>query len=670
MHRAYSVIEIKAVDKEQRIIEGIATTPKTDRVGDIIEPEGAVFKLPIPLLWQHRGDSPIGHVIEARVTNDGIHVRAQIERMDEPGELKNLLDRAWQSIGKKLVRGLSIGFSPLEWSDIKGTFGQRFTSWEWLELSAVTIPANVDATITSVKQFDTNAPAVPGNGAHHIPAAAGRVVSLTKTKPPEGKMTVTERIGAAEAKRAANVARMGEITKSAGDANRTMDAPEQEEWEGLDEEIKSLDGELVRLKRMEELNAQQANPVNGQTTTAATDSRSTEVVVTHPAKLEPGIEFARYAMCVAAAKGDPTMALRLAETHYPQQMRAITVMKAARDVGMEPHRFIAQLAETATKAAVAAGTTTQATWAAPLVEYNQFAGDFIEYLRARTIIGRFGRDGIPDLNRIPFNVHIRGQTSGGSASWVGQGKAKPVTKFDFNDTYHGFFKIAAIAVLVEELIRFSNPSSERLTRDALGGAVIARIDSDFVDPAITAVANVNPASITAGVSVTPGSGGVDEAAVRADIAALWADAIAANLPLTSAVYITTPTIALNLSLMSNALGQAPRGFDVTMTGGTLLGVPVIVSNYVPAGTFILAFASEIWLSDDGVVTVDASREASIEMLDSALQGDATSGTGASLVSMFQTNSVALRAERYINWSKRRSTAVRLLEDVVWGTEET
>jgi hypothetical protein len=34
--------------------------------------------------------------------------------------------------------------------------------------------------------------------------------------------------------------------------------------------------------------------------------------------------------------------------------------------------------------------------------------------------------------------------------------------------------------------------------------------------------------------------------------------------------------------------------------------------------------------------------------------------------MWQTNSVALRAERYINWAKRRTSAVAYLDAVTWG----
>jgi hypothetical protein len=46
--------------------------------------------------------------------------------------------------------------------------------------------------------------------------------------------------------------------------------------------------------------------------------------------------------------------------------------------------------------------------------------------------------------------------------------------------------------------------------------------------------------------------------------------------------------------------------------------------------------------------------------------DSVTPTATTMVSMFQTHSVALRAERVVNWSKRRSSAVSYLGSVTWG----
>lgn len=120
-----------------------------------MEPLGAKFALPLPFLWQHEGkEAAIGHVVAATPSKDGIPVKIQLATDDVPGLLKDRLDYAWRSIKKGLVPGLSIGFRELDSEPIKGSFGARIKSWEWLELSAVTIPANQDATILAIKSHD------------------------------------------------------------------------------------------------------------------------------------------------------------------------------------------------------------------------------------------------------------------------------------------------------------------------------------------------------------------------------------------------------------------------------------------------------------------------------------------------------------------------------------
>jgi len=183
------------------------------------------------------------------------------------------------------------------------------------------------------------------------------------------------------------------------------------------------------------------------------------------------------------------------------------------------------------------------------------------------------------------------------------------------------------------------------------------MDEDFIDPAKAAGtgASLSPASITNGVTAIPATGDV-----YADIQSLWATADSTNLPVGSAVYITNSATARQLAGLRNPL-MAREFPGVTMTGGEIDGVPLIVSNYVAAGMFVLAFASEIYLADDGVVTIDVSREATIIMDDDAT----ATPTLAQIQSMFQTNQLAIRAERVVTWKKRRPQAVSYLTGVNW-----
>lgn len=203
--RAYSLLEIKQVDEESRVIEGIASTPTPDRMGDVVEPMGAKFALPMPLLHQHDHNRPVGHVEFAEPTSKGIPFRAKLVTVDEPGELKDRVDLAWQEVKAGLVRAVSIGFRAIgDQVERLKEGGLRFKEWEWLELSLVTIPANSEATITTIKSFDRlamqsdeplaitaetlneqrSANGLPEIPADDVPAATGKSARVVKLDEP------------------------------------------------------------------------------------------------------------------------------------------------------------------------------------------------------------------------------------------------------------------------------------------------------------------------------------------------------------------------------------------------------------------------------------------------------------------------------------------------------
>ncbi|HHN1258259.1 TPA: phage major capsid protein [Pseudomonas aeruginosa] len=662
-NRAYSTLEVKALDDEKRVITGIASTPSPDRMQDVVEPKGAQFKLPIPFLWQHNHEEPIGHVTDAKVTQKGIEVSVQLTQVEEPGKLKDRLDEAWQSIKSGLVRGLSIGFSAKEFEQIPGSWGLRFLSWEWFELSAVTIPANAEATITSVKSIDREQRAALG--IKSVPVVritpAGASAIKTKTikvpKPQEGNdmKTTAEQIAEFEATRVSKAAEMEAIMTKAAEAGETLDADQSEQFDTLEAEIAAIDKHIGRLKQMQKAQAANAKPVTEEAgaqrmaNVKALDFKEVQVRAKNTQKLEPGIAFARAAKCLALGHLEHRDAIGIAKSLYEGQ-----------------DSIIAATQRLVTKAAVAAATTSDATWAGPLVgdETSVFA-DFVEYLRPQTILGRFGTNGIPSLRRVPFRVPLIGQTSGGDGYWVGEGQAKPLTKFDFERKTLEPLKVANIAVATMEVIRDSSPAADGIIRDQLAAALRERLDIDFIDPAKAAVAGVSPASILNGVAGIPSSGNTADD-VRADIRALFNAFIAANNAPTSGVWLMPATTALALSLMQNPLGQAEFP-GISMTGGELFGLPVIVSEYIPtssAGAVVaLVNASDIYLGDEGGVDLSMSTEASLQM-DNAPDNPTTASTV--LVSLWQRNLVGFRAERAINWARRRASAVAYLTGVNWG----
>lgn len=142
---------MKSVSDDLRQLEGWATRPDEDRMGDIVLPKGAVYELPLPFLLDHDHSKCVGHVDRVEVTDKGIKFWAHIKKIGEEGKAKELCDYAWDLVKNGLRSAVSIGFRSLDAEQIPNSYGLIFKKWEWMELSAVTVPALPGAKITRVK---------------------------------------------------------------------------------------------------------------------------------------------------------------------------------------------------------------------------------------------------------------------------------------------------------------------------------------------------------------------------------------------------------------------------------------------------------------------------------------------------------------------------------------
>src|SRR5690606_28200992 len=106
-------------------------------------------------------------------------------------------------------------------------------------------------------------------------------------------------------------------------------------------------------------------------------------------------------------------------------------------------------------------------------------------------------------------------------------------------------------------------------------------------------------------------------------------------------WVIPETVAIDLSLATNEVG-APAFPGITPTGGTLAGLPVFTSQYIPTesegSVVMLIKGDEIFLGDEGGIQMKASDQASLVMDDSP-SSNSTTPTAAQVVSMWQTNSV-------------------------------
>jgi HK97 family phage major capsid protein/HK97 family phage prohead protease len=628
MNRAYATLDLKAVDDKsgKRKFSGIASTPSTDRMGDVVEPKGAQFKLPIPLLWQHNSSDPIGWVTAAKVTSKGIEVEGEIADIEEEGELKTRLKTAWQMLQAKLVRGLSIGFNSIESARIDGTYGIKFSKWEWLELSAVTIPANQDATITAIKSADALMLAALGNG--HGDKATQSGVSGKSINSKGKKMKTLQEM---RDERNQKSARMQELLDTVKSDDRDFDENESIEFDELEVEVKSLDND-IRKARLEALNASSGRTVDGSNSKNASASRGPTIII-RGSETEEKFAGQNYTRMVIAK----------ALAHL-----AGSGMTAS---GIAMHRWgksnpmVAQIL----KANEVAGGSSD-TWGAELVTAdNRYTGDFIEYLTSRTVYDRL------PLRQIPAHVTIKGQDGTATGYWVGESKPIPASAQDFSTVSLTPLKVAALAVVSNEMLRDSSPAAEMLVRDALVDASSQRVDQTFLS-ALPAVSSVSPAGILNGVT-GKASIGADAAGVRGDIKQLYRDFIT-NKNANGLTLVMNPAQAKAISLMVNALGQTEFP-GLNADGGMLLQDTVVTGDNVAGGHVILLKPSDIYRIGDAGVEVSISREASIEQ-NSVPTGATDTPVGASTAwtNMFQAESTAIKVVRPINFAKRRTSAVQ------------
>lgn len=642
---AFAKLEIKEFDEKTRRFKGVATTATPDRMDDIVEADGAMYKLPIPFLYQHDSAKPIGWIDRAKQVGKRWDVEGFVETpaADAPATIVERLNVAWYELKTKLVRGLSIGFNPKEWSFIEQTGGIRWLKWEWLELSLVTIPANAEATITTIKSFATSQRAASGrsSASGNPPARAGAAAST----PPKGiamKTYTQESLAALQESRRTKAARMAELDQMKANEQRGYTTEERAEVGALNAEILDLDDDIMVTERHVS-NIAAARPVDQQRGQSAHIRRFKDV--------EPkfkGEEGLKRVMCQLHS------ALDVKTGHA---MRSPAQVAEARYGKSNP----SLVAIMKTNEIAGAGSGSGEALAELVAVDNRYTGDFIEYLYGLTVFDRL------PLREVPANVAIKGIDGAYTGYFVGESKPIPMSQASASSVSTSPLKVAALTVLSNELIRDSSPSALGIAGDGLRSAIAQVVDTKFFSVDVVS-AGVSPAGILNGVSIGA-TNGADAESIKTDIKALFAPFIAAKNA-QGFVWVMTPTTALALSLMQNALGQTAFP-GVTPQGGTFVGYPVYTGDNIGTGDVILLQPKEIWKIGDLGVTVSISNETMIEQ-SSAPTGMTDTPAAASqyMTSMFQEESTAIKVVRPINWGKRRSTAVAYIGNAAWGAEQS
>lgn len=661
--RVFAPLEQKAVEETTThyIIRGVASTPRVDRMGDIVEPLGAKYDRMPKLMLYHDSTRPVGNLSKVTRSSSGIPFEAAIPKVAEPGAVRDRIEEAVHSVKYDLLSYVSIGFNPIDYEplDPKDPWGgQRFKSWDFLELSLVTIPANPDAVITGVKSIDdelraarlrhrtTAARAAPGRTAPAVdppPGASG------PSKPPsggffspQGKGTMkTMEMQAHElrATRETNAKRMEELLHLKDAEGRSFTDGERAEFDGLKSSIVDLD-DAISVKEMQRSEARTAKPIDSPRAATYGFVKRQDPDDKFKGQSETRRIIARALSHNSMKSGDFKSAAQIAEERYGRtHPNLVQVMRSG---------------------VAGAGSGSGETWAELVQADGRFTGDFIEFLYSMTVF-----DKLP-LREIPANVIVKGQDGAATAYFVGESKGIPVSAGSGSAVTLTPFKCAAISVSSNELLADSSPAAEMLIRDSLVEASAQKIDTLFFSTT-AASSGVAPAGILNGLAAGDSAGNTP-AHIIADIQALLANFITGKY--SSDLYLVmTPTLSAALGMMVNSLGlPAFPNSSLTQKGGTFQGYPTLTGHNIPSGDVIMMSPRDVWRIGDSGVQVSVSQEATIEQ-DTAPQGatDTPVAASATLTNMFQEESTAFKVVRRINWQKRRSDAVAYISPASYAS---
>ena len=462
-------------------------------------------------------------------------------------------------------------------------------------------------------------------------------------------MDITKKIKLKQDERLVHTDGMEALLKLADDEERGFSEEEQTDFDNHESMIKTIDIEIGNFERMQASIGTKAVPVKEVDEPgkhAGTGARA-------KSNADPKLFLARQAHALFMTGGNRSDA-----AEYCKQVMGDDEMSAIL-------RVPAKVIERAT---VAVGDSVTTGWAAELGTIQQANSAFIEMLRAQSIVARFpGRQ--MDFGG-DSSIVIPRQTGGAKGSFIGQNTGIPVGALAFDDLTLTPKKAAIIVAATNELLAKSSPSALQLIQDDIIAGTGETIDTLFVsDDAVSA--GISPAGLLNGAD-TSASAGDTLANIDTDTKTMINNMLAANVPMTTPVWIMNPTRMNSLAHMRDGAGG--KAFP-EVANGMFGSYPVITSTNVTATEVILTDASQVIIASDYAPILSISEDATLVLDDTvpaptlgeeidSIHAGTTAGTDR-IASMYQQDAVAIRLKMAIDWGHRHIKGTYLLTSVTW-----
>jgi HK97 family phage major capsid protein len=252
---------------------------------------------------------------------------------------------------------------------------------------------------------------------------------------------------------------------------------------------------------------------------------------------------------------------------------------------------------------------------------------------------------LADMRAVPVQTGSIGAiTTSATAYSLSEGSMKPVSRMSLTGAQQTPLKAHCVVVISQELAKSTIGNATALIQNEMQNSVAVVTDGAFLGV------------LTSGLSAATSTGATAES-VLADIAGLL-QAVTTGQG-SKLYFITTSLIAKMLSVMGETSTNGQRAFpEMGAMGGTLCGIPVLVSDAVTAGQLILVDAAQV-AAGSGDVLLQELNEASVQ-LDTNPDSPPTASTN--FISLWQNNLTAIVVERYFVATRLTSTGVAIVSN--------
>lgn len=342
---------------------------------------------------------------------------------------------------------------------------------------------------------------------------------------------------------------------------------------------------------------------------------------------EKGTRAARYLRALAAAKGDPERAAKLAAKWGDEELsKALSESDFAEGGAIVPDEYVAEV---------------------------------IDLLTAKAVVRSLGVQTAP-MNSGSLTMPYL--SSGSTASYVGENENITKSQQQFGQLQLSAKKLAALVPISNDLLRDASPSADTIVRNDMVRSMALREDLAFIRDDGT---QNKPKGMRywadAGNVFARTQSGVEStlAEITADLGKAVRLLEEANVALDRPGWIFTPRTKWHLMTIRDGNGNLV--FEPEMRGGTLLTYPYRTTTQIP-NNLGAGDESEVYFADFSGLLIGENTQLIIDVFAGGAYYD-----GAQVVSGISTDQTVIRAiARHDFGARYRGKEIVVITNVDWG----